>query len=369
MTKCLWHRQAAHGHYWTKPFPTKAKLVLLNSSHCQGCLERQSGFLQIFFACHSCFIALWKEKRPTRSRSEAYILRKLNERQKPPSNLSIDKKKPLLLTGSIMNLFGILTKWVSESKILTYYSPLACMLFTITKKLWKKLEGRALCKYARIDEHTLSLHSVIPCWEQSRKPYCKSRLAGMAFRFNLNHSEVIQKGFFHFVQHAATLFLRISRKGWAETGPGSQVMMMHQQSLSESLLRITEKEKSPVWLGSHVRSSLSSSIFRGRLAIKCTGPSLGLYGQFNSDGFQLFVLLRCSHCNDTGLSSLSCRNNSYHLQRWYQVIQDSVRGEDCLRNCRGRASKTWWLANTMTDKIQCRLQNDARGEENNPNLT
>ena len=78
-----------------------------------------------------------------------------------------------------------------------------------------KKAGRALCKYARIDEHTPSLHFVIPCWEQLRKPYCKSRLAGIAFRFNLNHSEVIQKGFFHFVQHVATSFLRISKKGWA----------------------------------------------------------------------------------------------------------------------------------------------------------
>lgn len=85
MTKCLWPQQTAHSHYWTKTFAMKVKLLSPNSSHCQGWLGRQSGFLQIFFACHSCFIALWKEGRPTRSRSEFYLLRKLNERQKTPT--------------------------------------------------------------------------------------------------------------------------------------------------------------------------------------------------------------------------------------------------------------------------------------------
>lgn len=67
-------------------------------------------------------------------------------------------------------------------------------------------------------------------------------------------------------------------------------MVMHHKTLSASLLRITEEEKSPVSLGSHVRSSPRPSIFRGRLAIDFSDPSLGPYGQFNSDGFWLFML-------------------------------------------------------------------------------
>lgn len=55
--------QAAQ-HYWRKLFPIKIKLISLFCSHCQGWLERQSGFLQpFFFFCMSqLFYAPLKRK-------------------------------------------------------------------------------------------------------------------------------------------------------------------------------------------------------------------------------------------------------------------------------------------------------------------
>lgn len=193
MTKCLWPWQAARRHYWTKPFPVKVRLVSLKGSHCQGWLGRQSGFLQIFFfACHSCFIALWKEGRPTRSRSGAYIFGKLNERQKNPYQTSPQTKRKLYLWLTAWQAYLVASKNRFEG--LTFYSPLACMLFTVTKNLREKLEGRAFCKYFEYEKHALSSRLVIPCWEQLRKPCSKSSLAAGAFR--VNHSEVIQNASF-----------------------------------------------------------------------------------------------------------------------------------------------------------------------------
>lgn len=49
--------------------------------------------------------------------------------------------------------------------------------------------------------------------------------------------------------------------------------------------------------------------------------------------------------------------------------KDGIRGEEYLRNCRGKASKSGLLADTMADKIQSRQQSDALGDENSHSLT
>lgn len=145
------------------------------------------------------------------------------------------------------------------------------MLFTVTKNSGKKPEGNSICRCARIDRHTLFSCFVISCWEQLKKLYCKNTLSSVALRFYLNHSKVIQRGFF--VQHVVTLFWSIKSKEWAETCAGSQVMAMHENTLCEYLLWITEEEKSPLWLK---RSSLRPGIFSRRLAIEFANPGWAL---------------------------------------------------------------------------------------------
>lgn len=105
--------QAAQ-HYWRKLFPIKIKLISLFCSHCQGWLERQSGFLQpffFFFACHSCFMPLWKERKATRSRSKSLTkLLKANERKKK----SLHRRKGTFTSDwQHKELF---IKWISKLK-------------------------------------------------------------------------------------------------------------------------------------------------------------------------------------------------------------------------------------------------------------
>lgn len=150
--------------------------------------------------------------------------------------------------------------------------------------------GRSFCKYVENEKHALSSHFVIPCWEQLRKPYCKSSLAAVAFRVNINHSEVIQNASCTLYNMRHSLFLKISRMGWTETGLGSQGMMFHHKIFSEYLPETTEEQKCPVWLGSHTRLSLRPSFPRGWLAIKFPDPSPGPNGQFDPEWILAFMV-------------------------------------------------------------------------------
>lgn len=145
------------------PFPVKARLVSLKGSHCQGWLGRQSCFLQIYIFLHvTTVLQLFEMKGGQLEQGQkAYDFRKLNEGEKTPHQTSPQTKRKLYLWLAASQTYLVASKNRFDS--LTYYSPSACMLFTVTKSLWGKLEWRAFCKYVENEKHALSSHFMIPC--------------------------------------------------------------------------------------------------------------------------------------------------------------------------------------------------------------
>jgi len=93
----------------------------------------------------------------TRSKSEAYILRNLNEREQNPSKPLHRQKESFTSDWQHHKLFLYPHKMSFRVQNPNMLLTLGLHVVYSNKKIMKKA-GRALCKYSRIDEHTLSSH-------------------------------------------------------------------------------------------------------------------------------------------------------------------------------------------------------------------